>query len=59
MNSNNLRDAAQALHTVADSLMKAAESMEVLESRCNYFENEINREIDFKKQLMRLLESRL
>ena len=55
MNSNNLRDAAQALHAVADSLMKAADSMEVLESRCNYFENEINKEIDFKKQLMELL----
>jgi hypothetical protein len=59
MNSDNLRDAAQALHAVADSLMKAAESMEVLESRCNYFEHEINKEIDFKKQLMSLLESRL
>ena len=59
MNSNNLRDAAQALHAVAESLMRAAESMEVLESRCSYFENEINKEIDFKKQLMELLSSRL
>ena len=55
MNSNNLRDAAQALHAVADSLIRAADSMEVLESRCNYFENEINKEIDFKKQLMEFL----
>lgn len=59
MNSSNLRDAAHALHAVADSLMKAAEGMEVLESRCNYYENEINKEIDFKKQLMELLSSRL
>ncbi len=59
MNSNNLRDAAQALHAVADSLIKAADSIEILESRCNYFEHEINREIDFKKQLMHLLESQL
>lgn len=59
MNSNNLRDAAQALHAVADSLMRAADSMEALESRCNYFENEINKENDFKRQLMELLSSRL
>lgn len=59
MNSNNLKDAAQALHAVADSLMKAADTMEMLESKCNYFEHEINKEFDFKKQLMRLLESRL
>ncbi len=59
MNSNNLKDAAQALHAVADSLMKAADTMEMLECKCNYFEVEINREIDFKKQLMNLLESRL
>ena len=59
MNSGNLRDAAQALHAVADSLMKAADSIEILESRCNYFESEINRENDFKKQLMELLSSRL
>ena len=59
MNSNSLKDAAQALHAVADSLMKAADTMEMLESKCNYFEHEINKEYDFKKQLMSLLESRL
>ena len=59
MNSSNLRDAAKALSVVAESLMKAAESMEALESRCNYFEYEINKEADFKLQLMELLKSRL
>jgi hypothetical protein len=59
MNSDNLKNAAQALHAVADSLMKAAEDMKVLEDKCNYFEHEINKEFDFKKQLMSLLESRL
>lgn len=59
MNSNDLRDTAHALHAVADSLIKAADDIESLKSRCNYFENEINREIDFKKQLISLLESRL
>jgi hypothetical protein len=59
MNSNNLRDAAQALHAVADSLMRAADSIEELENRCSYFENEINKEADFKLQLMELLKSRL
>ena len=59
MNSNNLRDAAQALHAVAESLMKAADSMEALENRCSYFEHEINKEADFKLQLMELLQNRL
>lgn len=31
MNSDNLKNAAQALRAVADSLMKAAEDMQVLE----------------------------
>ena len=37
MNSDNLKNAAQALHAVADSLMKAAEDMKVLEDKCNYY----------------------
>jgi hypothetical protein len=59
MNSSNLKDAAQALHAVADSLMRAAEDMKALEDRCNYFEHEIIKEVDFKLQLMELLKSRL
>lgn len=59
MNSNNLRDTAQALYVVADSLIKAADSIEALENRCDYFEKEINKEVDFKAHLLQLLQSRL